>query len=205
MIFVMLLLHCTIYSMGNSKNNQFKSNRMSVRVISLLIAYICIFRILQNRWQYFYKSQVLRGFSPGASDQPIPHEDQPEHAHQLLAILNTYGQALFHTIDPHITQTILTSLHCLHERWKLFDRQFFKTNLLASFLETLLNLLVSPNGILHPDQIISVLFHMSQVDGNTLESTFSAFQSISGANLITEIRLAKVCTLNNVNIIQVDS
>lgn len=158
----------------------------------MLIVHISIFRILQNRWQYFYKSQVLRGFSPGASDQQIPLEDQPEHAHHLMAILNTYGQALVHTIDPHITQTILTSLQSLHERWKLFDRQFFKANLLASFLGTLLNLLVSPDGILHHDQIINVLFHMGQVDGNTLESTFLAFQYVSGAKSIQEICLAKV-------------
>lgn len=150
------------------------------------------FRILQNRWQYFYKSQVLRGFSPGASDQPIPLEDQPEHAHHLLAILTTYGQALVRTIDPHITQTILTSMQCLHERWKLFDRQFFKTNLLASFLSTLLNLLISPDGHLHHDQIIQVLFHMAQVDGNTLKSTFSSHQCVSGEKIIHEICLAKV-------------
>lgn len=154
---------------------------------------------MQNRWQYFYKSQVLRGFSPGASDQPIPLEDQPEHAHHLLAILNTYGQALVHTIDPHITQTILTSLQCLHERWKLFDRQFFKANLLASFLGTLLNLLISPNGILHHDQIIQVLFQMAQVDGNTLESTFSSIQCVSGAKIIHEICSAKVWLFNNTN------
>lgn len=147
---------------------------------------------MNNRWQYFYKSQVLRGFSPGASDQPIPLEDQPEHAHQLLTILTTYGQALARTIDPHITQTILTSLQCLHERWKLFNRQFFKTNLLASFLETLLNLIISPNGILHHDQIIQVLFEMGQVDGNTLESTFSSVQCVSGPKIIHEICLAKV-------------
>lgn len=151
---------------------------------------------MQNRWQYFYKSQVLRGFSPGASDQPIPYEDNPEHCHDLMAILNIYGQALVHTIDPHITQTILTSLQCLQERWKLFERQFFKTNLLASFLGTLLHLLVLPNGILHHDQIISVLFHMAQVDGNMLKSTFSAIQCVSGEKLIHDICLAKVFYLN---------
>lgn len=152
---------------------------------------------MQNRWQYFYKSQVLRGFSPGASDQPIPLEDQPEHAQHLLAILTTYGQALVHTIDPHITKTILTSLQCLHERWKLFDRQFFKANLLASFLSTLLNLLISPNGILHHDQIIQVLFQMGQVDASTLESTFSSTQCVSGAKTIHEICSAKVWRLTH--------
>lgn len=147
---------------------------------------------MQHRWQYFYKSQVLRGFSPGASDQPIPIEDQPDHAHHLLAILNTYGQALVQIIDPHITQTVLASLQCLHERWKLFGRQFFKTNLLASFLETLLKLLISPNGVLHQEQLINVLFNMGQVDGTSLESTFVALGYVPGSKFIHDICSVKV-------------
>lgn len=149
-------------------------------------------RVLQNRWQYFYKSQVLRGFSPGASDQPIPIEDQPEHAHQLLAILNAYGQALVQIIDPHITQKVLASLQGLHERWKLFNRQFFKTNLLALFLDTLLKLLVSPNGVLHQDQLINVLFNMSQVDEDVLKNVFVGLGYDHESKFIHDICLAKV-------------
>lgn len=155
-------------------------------------------RILQNRWQFFYKSQVLRGFSPGASDQPIPAEDQPEHAHQLLAIMNAYGQALVQIIDPHITQTVLTSLQSLHERWKLFERQFFKTNLLTLFLDTLLKLLVSPNGVLHHDQLINVLFNMSQCDENALENTLVGLGYDHRSKFIQDICSAKVSfTLQN--------
>lgn len=152
------------------------------------------FRILQHRWQYFYKSQVLRGFSPGASDQVIPIEDHPDNAQHLLAILNTYGQALVQIIDPHITQTVLASLQCLHEQWKLYDRQFFKTHLLASFLSTLLDLLVSPHGILHHDQIINVLFSMGQVDetlfNNKLSEKYQAY--IPESKCIYDISTAKV-------------
>lgn len=149
-------------------------------------------RILQNRWQYFYKSQVLRGFSPGASDQPIPVEDQPDHAHQLLAILNAYGQALVQIIDPHITQKVLASLQCLHERWKLFGRDFFKTNLLELFLNTLLKLLISPNGILHQDQLINVLFNMSQVDVYVLGNAFVGLGYEPKSKFIHDICSAKV-------------
>lgn len=135
---------------------------------------------------------MLRGFSPGASDQPIPIEMQPEHAHELFAIMNAYGHALDPTIDPHITQTILTSLQCLHERWKLFDRDFFKRNLLASFLNTLLNLLVSSNGVLHQEQLITVLFNMSQTNMNEFKSALVARGYAPESEFIHEISSAKV-------------
>lgn len=166
---------------------------------------ISFHRILQHRWQYFYKSQVLRGFSPGASDQPIPIEDQPDHAQHLLSILNLYGHALDQIIDPHITQTVLASLQCLHERWKLFNRQFFKTNLLALFLQTLLKLLISPNGVLHHEQLINVLFNMGQADEQTLETTFVALGYVPGSKFIHDICSAKViviATKHNQNIPQ---
>lgn len=135
---------------------------------------------------------MLRGFSPGASDQPIPVEDQPEHAHELLAILNAYGHALVQIIDPHITQKVLASLQCLHERWKLFDRQFFKTNLLALFLDTLIKLLISPNGVLHQDQLINVLFNMSQVDVTVLKTVFVGQGYDHESKFIHDICSAKV-------------
>lgn len=149
--------------------------------------------ILHNRWQYFYKSQVLRGFSPGASDQTLPaDEDRPEHSEQLLAILTAYGQALERTIDPHITRTVLMSLHSLHERWKLFHREFFKTNLLSSFLWTILNLLLSSNGVLHHDQLINVLFHMSQANVDELYNSLIRLGYMPHTKNIDEIYLAKV-------------
>lgn len=151
------------------------------------------FRILHNRWQYFYKSQVLRGFSPGASELSLPaEEDNPEHSDQLLAILTAYGQALVTAIDPHITSKMLTSLQSLHERWKLFDRDFFKTNLQSSFLFALINALLAPDGILHQEQFINVLFAMSQTNIAVLHSTFVSIGYVPESKIVEEICLAKV-------------
>lgn len=150
------------------------------------------YSILHNRWQYFYKSQVSRGFSPGASDQ-LPIDDaQPEHVEQLLAILTAYGRALDHIIDPHITQTVLKSLQSLHERWKLFDREFFKANLLELYLYTLFKVLLSHNGILYFDQLIAVLFNMGQSNVAVLHATFVSFGYSHDAKNVEEICLAKV-------------
>lgn len=132
----------------------------------------------------------MRGFSPGASDQLAIDETQPEHFEQFSAILTAYGQALEQHIDPQITQTVLKSLQHLHERFKLFDRRFFKANLLESYLHTLLKVLLSHNGVLYYDQLISVLYHMGRSDVNALHSTFVAIGFSYDAKNIGEICLA---------------
>lgn len=146
---------------------------------------------MHNRWQYFYKSQVLRGFSPGISESPA-EENTPEHSEQLLAILTAYGQALVTIIDPHITRTLLMSLQSLNERFKLFDREFFKTNLLSKFLFALISVLLSTDGILHQDLLISVLFTMGQTNMNLLHSNFVSLGYLPESKIVTDICLAKV-------------
>lgn len=160
-------------------------------LISLLLLFV-VCRILQNRWQYFYKSQVSRGFSPAGSDQQAVDDIQPEHCDQLSAILSAYGQAIIHHIDPSITRTVLESLQRVHERYKLFNRGFFKAELLEKYLVTLLNLLLSHNGVLYYDHLINILFHMGQADMNALHSTFVSVGFAYDAKNIEEICMAKV-------------
>lgn len=157
--------------------------------------------ILQNRWQYFYKSQVLRGFSPCASDQPISsEEEQPQRIKELEAILTAYGHCLQQAINPQITNIILTSLHTLHERWKLYDREFFKTSLLFAFVDALLKLVISSTGILHYDQSISILFSMKESCPQVLHTMLASYYERMGHNtppkVVDEINLAKVCFNN---------
>lgn len=84
------------------------------------------------------------------------------------------------------------SLHSLHERWKLFNRELFKTNLLSSFLFTLIKLLLSANGVLHHDQLINVLFHMGQADTDALYNSFVQYGYMPHTKIIDDIYLAKV-------------
>lgn len=149
--------------------------------------------ILHHRWQYFYKSQVLRGFSPGASDLTMPtEEDLPQHSEQLQTILNAYGQALVTVIDPHITRILLTSLQSLNDRWKLFSREFFKVNLLASFLHALISGVIAPEGILHQDLLISVIYQMGRANVTALHSSFVSVGYSADAKIVEEICLATV-------------
>lgn len=132
---------------------------------------------------------MLRGFSPVGDDQP---EAQPEHSEQLSAILTAYGHALDQHIDPEITRAVLTSLQVVHERCKLFNRQFFKANLLESYLHTLLKVLLSHGGVLHYDQLITVIYYMGQSDMSALHSAFVSIGFSYDAKNIEEICMAKV-------------
>lgn len=140
-----------------------------------------LFSILHHRWQYFYKSQVLRGFSPadriggdhcaGSSEAETP----PQHAEQLLAILTAYGHAMVGAAnDPHVMRLLLRSLHSLNERYRLFGRHFFRDQLLSSFHCALINALASATGALHTDQLLGVLFTMGQVSVAQFHASFVA-------------------------------
>jgi hypothetical protein len=105
--------------------------------------------LLQNHWNYFQKAHHAGMIRNNQED--------------LIKILTAYGQFLCSgsPIDPNCCRIILSSLETLNDKCRLYDKGFFKSTLLKSFLATLLQLIVSSDGILFYDQIISILFHMS--------------------------------------------
>lgn len=134
--------------------------------------------ILHHRWQYFYKSQLMRGFSPtdcgdgatlAASDTPAP-----QHAVELLAMLTAYGHALCTCAhDPHLIALLLRSLQSLHERQQLFARPLFRDQLLQSFHRALITALIAtPVGALHADAMLGVLYTMGRVSTQQLHGSF---------------------------------
>lgn len=148
-------------------------------------------RILHHRWQYFYKSQILRGFSPAATTNDFGYgstaDDGPQNGEQLLAILTSYGHGIVAGNDPHITRILLTSLQSLNERYKLFARPFFKDNLLTSFHCALINALISPEGALHCDLLLNVLYSMGQVNQNQLHASFVTLGYSSSSKMVEEV------------------
>lgn len=152
--------------------------------------------ILHYRWQYFYKSQVLKGFSPSSSDNypaSADNDDAPQHAEEFLAILTAYGQAIVTGNDPQLTRNVLASLQSLNERFRLYSRSFFRTNLLKSFQCALIKSLISPEGSLHYDYILSVLFPMGQVSDACLHESFVSLGYSTTSSMVYEICVAKVC------------
>lgn len=174
----------------------FVTKRISSTVENKKIFFLC--RILHHRWQYFYKSQILRGFSPAVNDIRIDNntEDGPQHGEQLLAILTSYGHAIVAANDPEITRILLTSLQSLNERFKLFARPFFKEHLLTSFHCALINVLISPEGALHIDLLLCVLFTMGQVNQQQLHGSFVQLGYSGTSKMVEEVCTAVVCTIS---------
>ncbi|XP_055913016.1 exportin-6 [Eupeodes corollae] len=146
--------------------------------------------ILNYRWQYFYKTNVQSIILNGSANSNNSN-DHVQHPEQFLAIFNSYGQALVIGNDPNITSTVLVSLQNLNERWKLFHRALFKTNLLTSFQCALINALLSAEGALHFDVMSGVLFSMGQVDKLKLHESFMSIGfTATNSKVIEEICLA---------------
>lgn len=121
--------------------------------------------LLQNHWNYFQK----------------PHQSGMTRNNQedLMKILTAYGQFLCSgsPVDPNCCRIILSSLENLNEKCRLYDKGFFKNTLLKSFLATLLQLIISPDGILFYDQIISIIYRMSEKEKQALhECLTNVFQ-----------------------------
>lgn len=133
--------------------------------------------ILQNHWNYFHKTQT---FSAGARNQ---QED-------LLKIFTAYGQFLCNgtnSQDPNVIRIVLSSLERLNDTWRLYEKVFFKTSLLKSFLCTLIRLVVSPGGILFYDQVISIIFHMAENNKHSLQESFISIGYPSEVKIIHQI------------------
>lgn len=124
--------------------------------------YLLLDAILQNHWNYFQKTPAIVGAVRS-------------HQEDLLKIFTAFGQFLCNgtnSQDPNVIRIILSSLEKLNELWRLYDKMFFKNLLLKSFLCTLIRLVISPGGVLFYDQIISILFHMSEKSKPLLQESF---------------------------------
>lgn len=144
-------------------------NNYSETVDVIMSLYALFDGILQNRWQYFYKSQVLRGFSPGASDEATSASDiTPAHSEQFSSILTAYGHALTAFNHPEMMRAVLESLQSIDEKYKLFHSHFFIVNFSTAFQCAILRCLAAPEGSLNFDLLLGVLFKMSQ-QGQVLE------------------------------------
>ncbi|XP_021696427.1 exportin-6-A isoform X2 [Aedes aegypti] len=146
--------------------------------------------ILLQRWQYFYKSSVLKQLTPSSSGNIQQPQSALEHPEQFAAIMNAYGQAIVCGNDPHITRATLQSLEALNDRWKLYQREFFRENLLQSFEAAIIKALVAPEGILHYELFLAVLFSMGQVETKRLHETFTGIGFPAESQQVEEVCLA---------------
>lgn len=173
-----------------SSEHSSKSEQSCHADISLSL-YLLFNGILLHRWQYFYKSTVLKQFSPTAAGDIHPQPQSTlEHPEKFAAIMNAYGQAIVCPNDPHITRATLQSLQSLNERWKLYQREFFRENLLQSFEAAIIKALVAPEGILHYELFLAVLHSMGEVDMKKLHETFTGIGFPPDSHQVEEVCLA---------------
>ncbi|XP_055551772.1 exportin-6-A isoform X2 [Wyeomyia smithii] len=178
---VLPMVFCTEY---NSKSEQSDHADFSLSL------YLLFNGILLHRWQYFYKSSVLKQISHTATGDIVQPQSTLEHPDQFAAIMNAYGQAIVCSNDPHITRATLQSLQTLHERWKLYQREFFRTQLLQSFEAAIIKALMSPEGILHYELFLTVLYSMGEVEMKLLHETFTGIGFSAESQQVEEVCMA---------------
>jgi hypothetical protein len=157
-----------------------------------LAAYLLFDGIVLHRWQYFYRSQIVRGFSPGASDDLHPGDEAPLHPEHLFGILTAYGNALVCGNDPQLARTVLLSLEKIEERCRLYQKEFFKQHLMPQFLAALINTITAPEGVILFDLLINVLFKMGRSNVKLLHQALVEFGIPNGSQFISDICSATV-------------
>lgn len=151
---------------------------------------------MKYKWQYFYKNRV----QPTVVDSSASNNNtysmnsgdnlHPEH---FLSIMNAYGHALVSDRDPNIVRNVLNSLQYINERWRLYQRAFFREHLLSSFQAATLNVLLSGegSGSLHSDLLAETLYSMAQADN--LKMRVSLAQAVN--NLPISVKLIdEICS-----------
>lgn len=141
---------------------------------------------MKYKWQYFYKSRIqptidstsstINNASSNTYSMNSGDNLHPEH---FLSIMNAYGHALVSDRDPNIVRNVLNSLQYINERWRLYQRAFFREHLLSSFQSATLNVLLSGegSGSLHSDLLAEILFNMTQADN--LKMRANLMQSVN--------------------------
>lgn len=129
---------------------------------------------MKHKWQYFYKSRLqttIDSSSTSTLSSTINNSDNL-HPQHFLSIMNAYGHALVCDRDPNIVRNVLMSLQHINERWRLYQRAYFREHLLSSFQAATLNVLFSGegSGSLHFDLLAEVLFTMTQADNTKMRS-----------------------------------
>lgn len=118
-------------------------------------------------------------------------QNQNLHPDHFISILTAYGEVLVTDNDPNVVRIVLESLQNVNEKWHVYERALFKENLLSSFLNALLKILLSGEAALNYELLVTTLFAMGQVDKSTLSNVFSSVGYPTNFN-IEEICLSTV-------------
>lgn len=162
------------------QNTQIDVSDVSITLYSLFDA------ILHNKWNFFHRVATQQ-IKPAGDGAAVLAGDYQEH---LVKILTAYGRVLVggtRSNVPTVVRIILASLEKINDRWKLYEKLFFKTLLLKSFLCALVRLIISPEGGMYYDMIINLLYNMSSKSKPALHDAFIEIGYAPGAKIIQQV------------------
>ena len=116
--------------------------------------------LLNNNFKYFF------GTKP-TSSVLVDHEAE------FVKIMESYGRSFVSSrTDIQVYRKNLTSLQVLHQKFNLFDKDYFRRNLWKDFLSLFLRTFVCKTHELFHDELISIIYDLASVDLNSFHSLF---------------------------------
>lgn len=110
-------------------------------------AYNLLAVILSEKWQFFFRcSQV-----------------DPDAESHFCSIMSCLGHSCSSSDISLVGQTV-QALEAIQSRWRLFEKDIFKSRFLRSFLSTFLQLLIENQHSLLNEDLTQALYHLAQVD-----------------------------------------
>jgi len=118
---------------------------------------------LNNNFKYFFGGRP----SPPTLGSLVDHESE------FVKIMEWYGRSFVsYKTDIQVYRKNLNSLQALNQKFNLFHKDCFRTNLLKDFLTLFLRTFVSKTHELFHDELTSIIFELASVDMNSFHSDF---------------------------------
>ena len=123
----------------------------------LLAFYNFLHFFMVNNYKYFFKPNLIK--------QPNHDEEMEEIGHKddFLNIMKIFGES-FLKADIYVFKTNLETLESLNNRFKLYHKSIFGSQLLKPFIIMFLQVLLSKSKDIFQDEISTIIYNMASVD-----------------------------------------
>ena len=120
--------------------------------------YTLLYSTLLHNWNFFFKSN-LKAFHNNNRDVG----DVMEHKEVFLSVMKAFGHSFLQPDIAVFSQNV-ASLEQLNQKWRLYSKSVFKTELLADFLSVFLRALIAKSHNLLKEEIGAAVYNMSSTD-----------------------------------------
>jgi hypothetical protein len=149
----------TIEDQANATHNQNPISDPGV-VSSLFDFY---YELLNNNFKYFFGSKAVTSLNGPLVD----------HEGEFVKIMESYGRSFLSSkTDIQVYRKNLNSLLVLHQKFGLFEKDYFRRNLLKEFLTLFLRTFVCKSHELFHDELINIIYLLASIDMNSFHTCF---------------------------------